>query len=280
MLTERPYVVMSSNLSLAWGEALLRTLSKPSDRLTGPIIVSISEFDEDYEVVENATIRNALDIAIVGINDAKCKPKLHRVDATAQTIFPHMCWTPQRQRPHNELRRWYMDHVLPKLKKRCRNNARGTYFERMLNFPAANKKREVILVDQLGDIIGWIKNNKSMPINKAMQVVIRDPGRDQIPSQSEFPCLQQVSFSRDREKLVLSAYYPTENILERGYGNYLGLCRLGCYMAHSSGLKLARVNIFVTQPRLDTRKTIEPVLQLKQAVKDELERNGTTAGGS
>ena len=108
--------------------------------------------------------------------------------------------------------------------------------------------------NQLKDIIRWYGANEHLR-NSAMQVSVIDPAKDLTGSARQgFPCLQQISFSRHDKDLVVGAYYPTENIFERGYGNYLGLCRLGCFMSHELNLRLARVNIFVLQPRLDVNR--------------------------
>jgi hypothetical protein len=50
--------------------------------------------------------------------------------------------------------------------------------------------------------------------------------------------------------LAVSAYYPTEYIFDRGYGNYLGLCHLGEFMAHEMGLNLVRLNCYINAPGL------------------------------
>lgn len=278
MLTERPYVIKHGNISLAWAEAFLRIMAPPSQQLDTPLIVSIDEFDDLSQAREVPEIRDALDTAIKDINGNRPKPLIHRVDATAQTIFPHMCWKPQRNnKSADELFGWYLNRIYPKLKSRCRSNRRGTYFERMIEFKATDKDGNIKKVNQLRDIIGWFHDNAVPPINKAMQVVIRDPGKDHFPARSEFPCLQQVSFSRSANKLIVGAYYPTENIIERGYGNYLGLCRLGYFMAHECNLELARVNVFVSQPRMDLPKTIAPIQRLKTIVNSELERHTADA---
>ena len=61
-----------------------------------------------------------------------------------------------------------------------------------------------------------------------------------------FPCLQQVGFSRiGKSGLCITGYYPKEYIFDRGYGNYLGLCRLGQFMATGMGLELAQMTCFV-----------------------------------
>jgi hypothetical protein len=45
--------------------------------------------------------------------------------------------------------------------------------------------------------------------------------------------------------LCITGYYPKEYIFDRGYGNYLGLCRLGQFMANEMGLELAQMTCFV-----------------------------------
>jgi hypothetical protein len=52
----------------------------------------------------------------------------------------------------------------------------------------------------------------------------------------------------DNKQFAISAYYPTQHIFDRGYGNYLGLCQLGAVIAHETGLKFARFNCYVGRP--------------------------------
>ena len=84
--------------------------------------------------------------------------------------------------------------------------------------------------------------------------------------------MQQVGFLPARgEFLTIVGFYPLEYIYERGYGNYLGLCRLGRFMAHELGLALVQMTCFVavaqrggvTKARLDPLKDrIQGVLDL------------------
>jgi hypothetical protein len=45
--------------------------------------------------------------------------------------------------------------------------------------------------------------------------------------------------------LNVVGFYPMEYIYDRGYGNYLGLCRLGQFMAREMGLILVQMTCFV-----------------------------------
>jgi hypothetical protein len=73
-----------------------------------------------------------------------------------------------------------------------------------------------------------------------------------------------VSFAYDEDGgLAVNAYYATQYIFDRGYGNYLGLCHLGYFMAHELGLELVRLNCFIGRPELG---------QISKSARDELKR--------
>ncbi|MFM9995115.1 MAG: thymidylate synthase [Phycisphaerales bacterium] len=243
-------VVPGGNLSVAWARAFLRVFDAPGGELAHPLLLSITEFNELREPVENADIRDALDETIDALNKAGDKRRLQGVSATASTIFPHMCWSPRAARPAAELFEHYKTRVYPRLKKVCSLNSHGTYFLRMVECPSP--RSDGTHVNQLGSILDWWWRDQAQgkrTRRSAMQVSVYDPPRDHTGSgQGGFPCLQQVSFGWSDRGLVLSAYYPTEWILDRGYGNYLGLCQLGAFMAHEMKLPLERVNIFVALP--------------------------------
>lgn len=84
------------------------------------------------------------------------------------------------------------------------------------------------------------------------QVATFDPGRDHdATAQLGFPCLQQVSFVPASDGLVVNAFYATQQIFDKAYGNYLGLARLGAFMAHEMGIPLARLNVMVGVAKLE-----------------------------
>ncbi|MBX3392743.1 MAG: hypothetical protein KF787_08855 [Phycisphaeraceae bacterium] len=243
-------VVPSGNLSVAWATAFLRVFDAPGGELSHPLVLTVTEFDEQREPIEIPAIRSALDETICGINRAAGKRKIQDVSATASTIFPHMSWSPRGPRPAQELFERYITQVFPRLKKLSRLNTRGTYFLRMihatgLNGPGNKAKH----VNQLGEILRWWDRDHGQTRRSALQVSLYDPAKDHTGAAlSGFPCLQQVSFGYTDQGLSVSAYYPTEYIFDRGYGNYLGLCQLGTFMAHEMKLPLNQVNVFVALP--------------------------------
>lgn len=264
-----PIAFPEGNLSRVWAQAFLRMMAPPSSGNSSPMVLSITEFDELGEPVEIPEIRTALDKTIQELNATRDEEEspIQSVSGTAQTIFPHMCWSPRDKRPAEELFKHYHENVLPRLKSRCAPNNRGTYFARMTGGIGCDTHGNPKHVNQLGDILKWWSEHEKRPINSAMQVSIYDPAKDHTGSARKgFPCLQQVSFRRDKDVLSLCAYYPTEYILGRGYGNYLGLCRLLNFMASEMGLRLGAACVFVLQPILDGNKS-GPLKSLETTLK-------------
>jgi hypothetical protein len=86
------------------------------------------------------------------------------------------------------------------------------------------------------------------------QASIFDPLRDHTRSgQLGFPCLQHVSFVPNfpAKTLMLNAFYATQQGFERAYGNFLGLCRLGAFVAHEVGLTFDRMTCFAGVEKMD-----------------------------
>ena len=115
-----------------------------------------------------------------------------------------------------------------------------------------------------------------------LQMPIFDPSRDHTRSpQKNFPCLQQIGlhFMEDGG-LGLSAYYPTQTIVQRAYGNYLGLCQLGVFIANQIGTEFREFVCFVGSPRMgglskSKLRSIETLANSLQCV--ELAEDATNA---
>jgi len=196
---------------------------------------------------EDDDIRTALDTAL---------NQNHKYSSSisAMTIFPFKYWE-QNGTPHiDELSKLYLNNYLPRLRARDRRNRTGTYFERMIAFEGINRKHTSDTKNQLRHVVGlWSKDGTGpRPRQSALQVAIFDPVKDHNGSpRSIFPCLQQVSFAYDDlGGLAVNAYYPSQYIFDRAYGNYLGLCHLGYFMAREIDLEFVRLNCFIGRPEL------------------------------
>jgi hypothetical protein len=88
----------------------------------------------------------------------------------------------------------------------------------------------------------WRKGDQKgrRPRQSALQLACFDPAKDHTGAAlAGFPCLQQVSLTYKEERtLEINAYYPTQYMVERAYGNYLGLCQLGHFIAHQLNVRL------------------------------------------
>ena len=61
----------------------------------------------------------------------------------------------------------------------------------------------------------------------------------------------------------MNAFYATQYMVERAYGNYLGLCRLGRFMAHELDMRLTRMTCFTGIAECDTaKKHLESIFEV------------------
>lgn len=255
MLTE--HYIEEASLSVAWAKAL-RAASAQGRSEIAPITVAITGFGEDGVVSETRAIRTVLD-RVLAAND------LQTIETVANTIFPASLWNPSALRA--QLFERYVQ-VLPKLRAHP-SNKRGIYFERMISGGPDGRE------NQLEHAISMFKNRPSVR-RSALQLAIFDPRRDHSTSaQLGFPCLQHVTFAPSGDALNVNAFYATQYLVERGYGNYLGLCRLGRFVAQELGLRLARLTCLVGVGKCDQAKG--KLTGVFKALESEIKRQGKAA---
>jgi hypothetical protein len=203
---------------------------------------------------ENSEIRSAVD-------DALRAAKMNSVQTTASTIFPSSMWNPGA-----ELETIYERYkaVYPRV-HRCRANQYGTYFHRMIAYQPEGVSEPV---NQLEHIIKTYAGENHR--RSALQAVIFDPTRDHTNQRRRgFPCLHQVAFSPIGDgTLAVTGFYGTQHIFQRGYGNYVGLCQLGEFMAQGLGMRLTRVTCIAAVAELGIKK--EALISLAGTLSDIL----------
>ena len=233
------FTIEEDNLSIAWARTLLRVVEAGE---IAPLTVVIRGF-ADGEPMEVAPIRKLLDDALR--NETKAL-SCHEV---ANTIFPVSLWNPQadRHRLYQRYRR-IMRRVL-----RNHRNKYGVYFQRLIAFDQDTAYEGG--VNQLEHIIQtWHRGNRR---RSALQAAIFDPRKDHTNQPLRgFPCLQQVAFAQHGTNgLSVTGFYATQYIFERAYGNYLGLCRLGRFMAQEMGRQLTQVVCVASPAKRDRAKS-------------------------
>ena len=215
-------------LSLAWGRAIRPMLQRGGPPELAPVIVSVDDFDAGVPR-ENEEMRLAIDKALAKRGHPSC-------ETVANTIFPGALWNKDEPRQLLFVR---YKRVLPKLKRSSPKNKRGLYFERMISGGPSGRENQLdFIIDNFTRRPGVRRG--------ALQIAIFDPKRDQTTAAlAGFPCLQHVTFAPTHSGgLQVNAFYATQYAFTRAYGNYLGLCRLGQFVAHELGLRLERMTCF------------------------------------
>ena len=226
-----PVLVDESDLSRAWGKAVLHVLDHPGPEIS-PLILSVSGFDEDGGVVETPAVRTALDTLL----SAK---QMRSVEDVAFTIFPQRIWQ-VAQGDRAALFKYYRDAFPRYQAMNPKDNRRGLYFERLVSYG-----RGPCDGNQLEWILSQFEAREG--VRRSMfQASVFDPERDHVANaQLQFPCMQHVSFEPTEAGLVVNAFYATQQLFVKAYGNYLGIAQLGAFMAHEMKLKMNRMNVIV-----------------------------------
>ncbi|OQY98829.1 MAG: hypothetical protein B6D36_17055 [Planctomycetes bacterium UTPLA1] len=246
-------IIEATNVSLAWSHAFLHAMHTTL-RDIRPIVLTIGGFDPPLPP-EDSNIRTLVDNALV-------RADKYRTQVSAMTIFPFTMWLRRSKPSCAEFSSLCIDRLIPRLKRRDRHNQYGTYFERMMAFRGTRNSVERV-VNQIQHVIELLKSRRRRPRQSALQVACFDPAKDHTRQPVRgFPCLQQVAFAYDANGgLCVSAFYPTQYIFDRAYGNYLGLCHLGYFVAHETGLTLRQMTCFIGRPLLGTvsKSTLRPL---------------------
>lgn len=258
--------IHADNLSDAWARVFDKCCAA-SGSVLNPGIVSfnVREEDETWEL-ERLEIRQALEaqLSALGI----CSVNQSNIETVAGTIFPDNVW--RRCGGNHQILFSEYEKMWPYISK-CPNaaNNRGTYFRRLTAF-GQNR------INQLAEILdAW-----NIPIRRhsAFQAGIFDPAQDHRKTPYlRFPCLQQVVFHpmgpNGSEGMHIVALYVNQSILEKAYGNYLGLYRLGQFMAGKMGLKLKGVTCISTNLSLSykfNKSKCAPLLKdIRKALHDD-----------
>jgi hypothetical protein len=245
---DEPTIIADTNLSRAWARLFLQIFDSRRTELS-PLTLSLSGFDADGGIAETAGVRESLDRTL------KLKHKIS-IETVAFTIFPERLWKIARG-DRSRLFSLYAGAFPRYVAMDRAANGRGLYFERMTNFskavPCDGNQLEFILSSY---------NERAGVRDTMLQVSIFDPTRDHIKmARVRFPCLQHLSFIPTREGLAVNAFYATQYVFDKAYGNYLGLARLGAFMAHELNMPLARLNVTVGVANLDgVKKKSEALL--------------------
>lgn len=260
----QPIFIEKNNLSYAWAEAVRRVDASPSHEMS-PLVVSITGFDENLYPQEDIKFRCSID-------KWRTTQGLQPIRTIANTLFPDSYWNPNRERSllYERYRK-----VWPSIRK-SNGNHFGTYFQRLINFNDLNSHWQKLEgINQLEHIISIWENGNHR--RSALQATIFDPFKDHTNQrQRGFPCLQQISIvPHNNQNMSLVGIYPLHYLIERAYGNYLGLAWLGRFMAINMGLQLRDITCISTTAKIDSPNRA-PINDLLKIINPELSEEGTS----
>lgn len=166
------------------------------------------------------------------------------IETVANTIFPERF--ARTCIDYDELGERYRN-MYPTIRILERANSRGTYFGRIVSYPSSSNPD----FDQLADIIRKLRVELATPRPKAsrFEIGIYAPEKDRSPM--GFPCLSSCSLQLDHGSLHMIAHYRRQELICRGYGNYLGLVRLLRYVSDTVQVEVGRLTVVASAVRLD-----------------------------
>ena len=236
-VSNKSLLIDDNNLSRAWCRLLLHVLEHPGTQVA-PLVLRLTGFRKNNVVPEDPALRKALDQLLE-------RKKKFLVEDIAFAIFPQRIWDSSRGD-----RFQFFDtyrRISPRLRSmNKRANGRGMYFERLIMYG-----RGPCEGNQLEWILSQYNSRKNVRCSM-LQATTFDPARDHVANaQLGFPCLQQISFVPTEAGLVLNAFYATQQIFDKAYGNYLGLSQLGAFMAREMDMPMAQLNVMVGVAKLE-----------------------------
>lgn len=242
------------SLSEAWVLALERTMSEPGGRLVH-LVLTVTK-----PGLEIPAVRQVLDRALkqAGSQD---------IDTVAETIFPTSLypdpgfdWLPgishdkeaELDAAADALYSSYGD-ILPMLRMVPANN-KGTYFGRMITWPG----KDAGGVNQLADRVGALRRehragrrtNNTLDMDvaadaddtlKGLQVYAATDRRTR-----SFPCLTHIDLTLHLGRLHCMAVYRHQYLIEKAYGNIVGLSALLHFLCQHSGYEPGELVVHAT----------------------------------
>ncbi len=230
-------LIEGENLSDAW----LRTVACVRAGSGNKMFHTMTVVDRPWE--EDTAVRKAVD----GMLRAQRHPP---VETVANTIFP--AGLANVAADAADLGRQYRK-MYPRIRGFPGNTA-GTYFGRLVQYPG-----RAGATDQLHRMVEHLRRESAGtgPMSAMYEAPMDVPeDRDEQPgtavgmiravadnSRRGFPCMSLLSVQLDGRRLHMLAQYRYEYLLEKGYGNYLGLARLQDYIAGQAGLEVGQLSI-------------------------------------
>lgn len=244
-MNEQSHIIAPCPLE-GWARLFLKLMQPGCDSLPATMV---SIMNPSHETV---TRRHPLEEELSSLLRGDSKPVVRE---TSAIIFPYTKWRATAWHI-GELSNWYLGEFIPRIEKVSPRH-RNTYFKRLVSYTGLKQTKteeSIQTVNQIEKVIQFCKNaaQKNRHFRgSGLQMAIFDPAKDLTGSSlSDFPCLHQIGLNFDSNgSLQLSAFYPTQYIVERALGNYLGLCQLGMFIAAELDIPFVELTCFIARPK-------------------------------
>lgn len=251
--------ISAPTVSEAWAHAFTAVMNAPHQRLYHLVV----QMQAGYR--EKQPVRTIADAVLASL-EKKDEPTIVTV---RNTIFPKSL-----------VRSTTSAHELPvafEAGRLARNkihtsNVKGRYFERLI----ALKRSDGQPFNQLAHTIDKLRQRNArarfeielvseVAVSEAIAVYSSERDANKPPLMG-FPCLSHVAFQRDDDVVHCVAYYRSQDMAQRAYGNYWALGQLQQYVAEQAGLQpgtltvvsgVATLGIGVTKARAFATKMRE-----------------------
>jgi hypothetical protein len=229
-------------------EAWLAAIKAIRSDLSGPAVHLVARIHDP--TADDQAFRSLVD----GFLESVGKPP---VSTVVNTIFPESA--ADRISEPARLAEYYRGRY-DRIRKFPGNHF-GTYFGRLVEL-SDGEERE----DQLTQLVHKLRTEQERasggPYSSRYELNIYRHERDATRPQG-FPCLSFCSFHLVDGRLHLAAHYRNHYLIERAYGNYLGLGKLQAYVAKACKLDVGELLIVSGHATVDigTRKALDDLLE-------------------
>jgi thymidylate synthase len=230
--------VVANSLSEAWLDAVRCVYNIPGSKAVHLLVRILEPTSEINE------IRDAAQDLIDGWN-ASHQREFYGITTTRNTLFP-AAWARRHPEPE-DLAEYYRSRYNRDHLRAFRDNARGTYFGRIVAYPRGDDEP----ADQLTETIRKLRDELATraPKSSRYEINIFSEALDTNPM--SFPCLAHLSVHLHKRRLHVQAIYRNETLVGRAYGNYLGIAELQAYMATTIGVAVGELLITAGHVELD-----------------------------
>lgn len=216
------------------------------------------------------------------------------LNTVANTIFPAELYHPHLGA--NAAAQLYENYEISmRVHQRTgRRNDYETYFNRMVSFPVATGSTEKLgekaerlksdgTFNQLAFQIERLqtarqksrkRNSYEIGLSHPMDAEVRVQAPLHDVTWGSFPCLSHVSLTMIDDRINTTATYRNQYMVERAFGNYVGLARLTTFLARESGCEPGEVQVIATGadaevPAFGKRRLKALLKQCEEAMADD-----------